>query len=93
VATTTAARRAEEHAFVGLVGGQGRAHAHVEADVVDEQIALYDMAGALALDEPALAHDIVFGARVLERLEADFSEHLLSSWSAGRSSLLPCRLA
>jgi hypothetical protein len=63
---------------------------HAEADGVHEQIALHDMAGALALDEPALAHDIVFGAKALERLEADFSAHLLRAWSAGRSSLLPC---
>jgi hypothetical protein len=75
---------------LGVEDGAPFYDTHVEADVIHEQIALYDMAGALALDEPALAHDIVFGARVLERLEADFSEHLLSSWSAGRSSLLPC---
>ena len=64
--------------------------AHVEADVSHERTALYDMAGALAEDEPALAPDIVFGARALEQLESAFTEHLLGAWSAGRSSLLPC---
>jgi hypothetical protein len=75
---------------LGVAGGATFYDAHVEADVAHEQIALHDMAGALARDEPALARDIIFGARALETLEARFSEHLLNAWSAGRSSLRPC---
>jgi hypothetical protein len=75
---------------LGVVGGAPFYDAHVEADTYHEQIALHDMAGALARDEPALARDIIFGARALEMLEARFSEHLLNAWSAGRSSLLSC---
>ena len=37
--------------------------AHVEADVRHASVALHDIAGALARDEPELAGDIVFGAR------------------------------
>jgi hypothetical protein len=45
------------------------------------------MAGALAIDEPELASDIVFGARSLAFVEAAFAWHLLTAWSARRSSL------
>jgi hypothetical protein len=82
-------RYAETLRRLGVEDGAPFYDTHVEADAFHEHIALHDMAGALALDEPALAHDIVFGARALERLEADFSEHLLTAWSADRSSLLP----
>jgi hypothetical protein len=61
---------------------------HVEADAVHEQIAAHDLAGALALDEPALAPDVVFGARAMLTVEARMGEHLLSAWDEGRTSLL-----
>jgi CDGSH-type Zn-finger protein len=61
---------------------------HVEADAVHENIAVWDLADGLARTEPALAGDIVFGARALLRLEARWAEHLLSSWSRDESSLL-----
>ncbi len=60
---------------------------HVEADAAHEMIALHDMAAALAEDEPALAGDILFGARALVHLDAAFARHLMSSWAAERSSL------
>ncbi|HEX5713998.1 MAG TPA: iron-containing redox enzyme family protein [Solirubrobacterales bacterium] len=60
---------------------------HVEADAVHENIAAYDLAGGLALQEPELAADIVFGARALLCLEDRFARHLLSSWEEGESSL------
>jgi hypothetical protein len=60
---------------------------HVEADAVHENIAAYDLAGALARQEPELAADIVFGARALLLLERRFAEHLLERWATGRSSL------
>jgi hypothetical protein len=60
---------------------------HVEADAVHENIAAYDLAGALARQEPELAADIVFGARALLLLERRFADHLLERWAAGRTSL------
>ena len=60
---------------------------HVEADSVHEAIASHDMAGALALAEPALAGDILFGARALGLVERRFAEHILGSWERGESSL------
>lgn len=62
--------------------------AHVEADRRHEIVALYDMAGALAEDEPAVARDIVFGARAVHVVEGAFAAHLLDAWSRHRSSLL-----
>jgi len=64
--------------------------AHVEADVQHASIALHEMAGALARSEPELAADIVFGARALDAVEAEFASSLVNAWSAGRSSLRPC---
>jgi heme oxygenase-like protein len=60
---------------------------HVEADAVHENIAAYDLAGGLALQEPDLAADIVFGARALLHLEDRFARHLLKAWGQGESSL------
>jgi len=60
---------------------------HVEADSVHEAIASHDMAGGLALAEPALAGDILFGARALGLVERRFAEHILGSWKRGESSL------
>jgi hypothetical protein len=60
---------------------------HVEADAVHEQIAAVDLAGGLAAMEPALAADIVWGARALVEVEARWARHLLDAWTAGRSSL------
>jgi hypothetical protein len=60
---------------------------HVEADAVHEQIAVHDLAGRLAADEPALADDIVFGAAAVIALEARFARRLIGAWSAGASSL------
>ena len=60
---------------------------HVEADAVHENIAAIDLAGGLARQEPALAGDIIWGARALSLLEARWGRHLLGCWSAGESSL------
>jgi hypothetical protein len=60
---------------------------HVEADAVHEQVAAVDLAGGLARQEPALAGDILWGARTLAMLEDRWAEHLLDAWEAGRSSL------
>lgn len=60
---------------------------HVEADAVHENIAAYDLAGALARQEPEVAADILFGARSLLHLEDRFGRAVLADWEAGRSSL------
>jgi hypothetical protein len=75
------------------LGFEGRAcvfyDEHVEADAVHDMIATYDVAGALALAEPMLANDVVFGAAALELLEGRFASHLLEVWRDGRPSLRP----
>jgi hypothetical protein len=60
---------------------------HVEADAVHETIAAWDLAGGLAREEPAVAADILFGARALIALEARWGALLIGSWEAGESSL------
>ena len=61
---------------------------HVEADSVHENIAVYDMAQGLALSEPDLADDILFGVRALLDLDARWAAHVLESWDRGATSLL-----
>ena len=60
---------------------------HVEADAGHEIVAARDMAGGLIAQEPALAPDVLFGARALLALEGEFAKHILAAWNAGRSSL------
>ena len=61
---------------------------HVEADAVHEAIAANDLAGSLVDDEPALAADVVFGARAQQLLDHRCSEYLVERWSRGASGLL-----
>lgn len=61
---------------------------HVEADSVHEVIALHDLAGSLAIAEPEVAGDIVFGALCLHRFDQASATLLMEAWSQGRSSLL-----
>lgn len=60
---------------------------HVRADEVHQHLAANDMVGGLLEDEPDLARDVQFGARALSLVERRFSEHLLDSFEAGRTSL------
>lgn len=60
---------------------------HVEADARHEVIAVDAMAGGLAEAEPALAGDILFGARAAMAVEERFAGHVLDCWGRGRSSL------
>jgi Iron-containing redox enzyme len=60
---------------------------HVEADAVHEQIAAHDMCGTFARAEPALAGQILYGARCALALDTDWATGVLGDWSAGRSSL------
>jgi hypothetical protein len=61
---------------------------HVEADSVHENIAVYDMAQGLAISEPDLAGDILFGVLALLDLDARFAAHVLERWEGGDTSLL-----
>jgi hypothetical protein len=61
---------------------------HVVADAVHENVAAVDLAGGLARQDPALAGDVLWGARALIDVEGRWARHLLESWEAGRSSLL-----
>ena len=60
---------------------------HVEADAVHENIAAVDLAGGLARQDPALAPDVLWGARALAALDGGWARTVLDSWSQGRSSL------
>ncbi|MBV9472167.1 MAG: iron-containing redox enzyme family protein [Solirubrobacterales bacterium] len=60
---------------------------HVEADSVHENIAATDLAGGLARQQPAVAGDVLWGARALTLLEGRWARHLLDCWEAGESSL------
>ena len=60
---------------------------HVVADAVHEQIALHDLAAGLVRAEPALADDVLFGARCAAYADTVFATHLVGRWEAGASSL------
>ncbi|HET7589504.1 MAG TPA: iron-containing redox enzyme family protein [Solirubrobacterales bacterium] len=66
---------------------------HVEADAVHENIAAWDLAGGLAAEEPAVAPDILFGARALLQVEARWAQHLADAWERGETSLRSPHLA
>lgn len=61
---------------------------HVEADAGHEVIASKALAGGFARDEPGLIADVLFGASALMQVERRLGAHLLTSWRAGRASLL-----
>jgi hypothetical protein len=60
---------------------------HVEADAVHEMVAAYDLAGALATDDPGLAGDILFGARSMLLVDVVAAARTMHSFEAGVSSL------
>jgi hypothetical protein len=60
---------------------------HVEADAVHENIAAWDLAHGLARAEPALAPDILKGARALLALDGRWAGHLLAAWRRADTSL------
>ena len=62
---------------------------HVAADAVHEQIAAYDLCGGYAAGRPGSAAGIMFGAGCCLALDAILARRLLSSWEAGRPTLLP----
>ena len=60
---------------------------HVEADAVHEQIAAHDLAGKLAISEPRLVGDILFGAAAALATDGQMITELLSAWARGSSLL------
>ena len=67
--------------------GQRFYRVHVEADAHHQTVAARHMAARLASDDPSLADGILFGARAVTALERRFTDAVLASWAAGRSSL------
>ena len=61
---------------------------HVTADAVHESIAAVDLAGGLAVQQPDLAADILWGAAALVATDAAWSEHLLTAFANDATALL-----
>jgi len=60
---------------------------HVIADSVHDVIALNDMAGGLAAQEPELVDDILFGASAGTGLDHALARYIFDRWESERSSL------
>ena len=60
---------------------------HVEADAVHEQVAMREICGAMAEEEPALADSILFGSWVCCYLDYLDGLELVGRWSEGESAL------
>lgn len=60
---------------------------HVEADAVHEQIAAHDLAGQLAIADPRLVGDILFGAAAALATDGKMIRELLGAWGKGSSLL------
>jgi hypothetical protein len=70
--------------------GPGARHfyeVHVVADAHHETVAAQQLAAGLALQEPTLVPDILFGARACMYAEGLLSSLLVDSWTRGRRSL------
>jgi hypothetical protein len=61
---------------------------HVVADAVHENLAAVDLAGGLVRQEPTLSSDVLWGALVLQHVDARWAGAVLAAWRAGQSSLL-----
>lgn len=61
---------------------------HVEADAVHEQVMRREVVQGLLDQEPALAHDVVFGIMGSEILENRLTDYVLGAWRRGSSSLM-----
>lgn len=64
---------------------------HVEADAAHEQVAIGDVCGNLADDEPSLVDDILFGAACCLRLDEVAGDDLLASWRENTVEAAPHR--
>jgi hypothetical protein len=56
---------------------------HVEADAIHEHLAVNDICGTLAEDEPDQAAEILFGAFTSLDLEARFATAMFAAWGRG----------
>jgi len=75
--------------FGGLDDAREFYDVHVEADAHHGPLALEQLVPGFVEDHPDRAAEVCFGARALAEVEGRFTEHLLSSWRAGLSSLRP----
>src|ERR671917_848502 len=73
--------------FTGGVEGAEFYDVHVVADQHHQRLALDGMVMPFVAEEPALAADVVFGARALTVVEGRLTDHLLDAWRTGRTSL------
>jgi hypothetical protein len=73
--------------YIDFVPAITLASMNMMSDAVHEQIAGRDLAGSLAEDSPALLPDIMFGASACITVDGWVAEHILDSWTSGRSSL------
>jgi hypothetical protein len=60
---------------------------HVVADAVHEQVAADELLTGIVETDPAAARDVPLGVTSLLAVEQRFSEHLLSAWAQGQTSL------
>jgi hypothetical protein len=60
---------------------------HVVADEEHGPLALAELVGGFLADQPAAGREVAFGAAALSFVEAAFTEHVLSCWARGDSSL------
>lgn len=58
---------------------------HVEADAAHEQVAIVDICGRLAAEEPELADDMLLGANVCFELDRLAAEDLRARWRAAEA--------
>jgi hypothetical protein len=61
---------------------------HVTADAVHECIASVDLAGGLVEQQPDLGPQVLWGAHVLQHVDARWAGMVLGAWRSGTSSLL-----
>jgi hypothetical protein len=61
--------------------------AHVEADEVHQHVAVDGLVGGLLETEPDQAGEVLFGAQALALVERNFTDHVLTAWRDGRTSL------
>ena len=55
---------------------------HVEADAVHEAVAAVDLADGLVRQDPSLCGDVLWGARCLARVEADWGQAVVGAQSS-----------
>jgi hypothetical protein len=61
---------------------------HVVADAHHQTVAAEGLAAGLVEQDPQMLDDVLFGVHALADLESAMTEHILSAWREGRTSLL-----